>query len=57
MARRAAGLPNGSRITDYVSLGVVAKSFPAEKIRQVLCETGLLRAICGRVVSGQDISI
>jgi hypothetical protein len=40
MARSADGLANGSRITDYVSLGVVAKAFPAEKVREVLRETG-----------------
>lgn len=31
MARTAADLPAGSRITDYISLGVIAKYFPAEK--------------------------
>lgn len=40
MARSAEGLARGSRITDYVSLGVVAKAFPAEKVRDVLRETG-----------------
>jgi transposase IS4-like protein/DDE family transposase len=39
MARTLAELPAGSRITDYISLGVVAKFFPVEKIRQVLEET------------------
>ena len=40
MARSADGLSNGSRVADYVSLGVVAKAFPAEKVREVLRETG-----------------
>lgn len=40
MARTLAALPAGSRITDYISLGVVAKSFPAEKVRAVLKESG-----------------
>lgn len=40
MARTVAGLPAGSRITDYISLGVIAKSFPLEKVRRVLEETG-----------------
>ena len=40
MARSIASLPAGSRITDYISLGVVAKFFPLEKVRQVLRETG-----------------
>jgi hypothetical protein len=35
-----AELPKGSRITDYISLGVIAKSFPAEKIAAVLERTG-----------------
>jgi hypothetical protein len=40
MARTLASLPAGSRITDYVSLGVVAKTFPLDKIRAVLTTTG-----------------
>jgi hypothetical protein len=39
MARTLAELPAGSRITDYISLGVIAKFFPAEKIHGVLEET------------------
>ena len=39
MARTVATLPSGSRITDYISLGVIAKFFPAEKIREVLEQT------------------
>lgn len=40
MARTVASLPAGSRITDYISLGVIAKYFPLEKIREVLEQTG-----------------
>jgi hypothetical protein len=40
MARTLASLPAGSRITDYISLGVVTKSFPLEKIRAALAATG-----------------
>ena len=40
MARAVAALPAGSRITDYISLGVVARFFPVEKVRAVLKETG-----------------
>src|SRR6266581_3019373 len=40
MARTLAALPAGSRITDYVSLGVVAKTFPLDKIRGALVATG-----------------
>lgn len=39
MARTLAGLPAGSRITDYISLGVIAKYFPAEKVHSVLKES------------------
>jgi hypothetical protein len=39
MARTLAELPSGSRITDYISLGVIAKFFPAEIIHAVLEQT------------------
>lgn len=39
MARTVAALPAGSRITDYISLGVIAKFFPIEKIREILEQT------------------
>ena len=39
MSRTVASLPAGSRITDYISLGVVAKAFPLEKIRSSLTAT------------------
>jgi len=40
MARTVAGLPEGTRITDYISLGVIAKTFPMAKVRSVLAATG-----------------
>ena len=40
MSRRIATLPAGSRITDYISLGVVAKTFPLDRIRAALAATG-----------------
>src|SRR5437763_15352926 len=40
MARAAAGLPAGIRVSDHVSLGVIAKTFPLDQVRQVLAETG-----------------
>jgi Insertion element 4 transposase N-terminal/Transposase DDE domain len=40
MARTAAGLPAGRRITDFISLGVIAKTFPLAKVHEVLAETG-----------------
>ena len=39
MARTVASLPAGSRITDYISLGVIAKFFPADEVREVLNQT------------------
>jgi hypothetical protein len=39
MARTLAELPAGSRITDYISLGVIAKFFPVEKIHEILAQT------------------
>jgi len=39
MARTIASLPVGSRITDYISLGVIAKFFPVQKVREVLRQT------------------
>jgi len=36
MSRTLATLPAGSRITDYISLGVVAKTFPLDKVRAAL---------------------
>ena len=36
MARTVAELPSGSRITDYVSLGVIAKAFPLSKVLTIL---------------------
>src|SRR5713226_6542390 len=39
MARTRAELPTGSRITDYVSLGVIAKTFPLTRVLAVLKAT------------------
>src|SRR5919206_2214136 len=40
MARALAGLPAGIRVSDHISLGVIAKTFPAEEGRRVLAGTG-----------------
>lgn len=40
MARTLAALPEGSRITDYISLGVITKTFPLNRVRAVLAATG-----------------
>jgi len=39
MARTLATLPAGARITDYISLGVVAKAFPPDRIHAALAAT------------------
>ena len=39
MARTLATLPEGSRITDYISLGVITKTFPLQKVHAVLAAT------------------
>jgi hypothetical protein len=40
MARTVAELPQGTRITDYVSLGVIAKTVPLAKVHATLAATG-----------------
>jgi hypothetical protein len=40
MARAAAGLPAGIRVSDHVSLGVIARTFPLDQVQQILAETG-----------------
>ncbi len=40
MARTVAELPSGTRITDFISLGVVTKTFPITTIQTALKDTG-----------------
>ena len=40
MAGVPAGLPAGVRVTDHISLGVIARAFPPDRVQQVLAETG-----------------
>jgi hypothetical protein len=40
LARTVAELPPGTRITDYISLGVITKTFPDSAIAAVLARTG-----------------
>ena len=40
MARTLARLTDGSRVTDYKSLGVIAKTFPQHQVEEVLKRTG-----------------
>ena len=40
MAGVPAGLPAGVRLSDHISLGVIARAVPPERVHQVLAETG-----------------
>jgi hypothetical protein len=40
MARVPASLPAGIRVSDHISLGVIARTFPPGEVRRVLAETG-----------------
>jgi hypothetical protein len=40
MARAPAGLPAGTRLSDHISLGVIARTFPLERVQRVLADTG-----------------
>src|ERR671915_1647784 len=40
MARAPAGLPAGVRLSDHISLGVIAGTFPLDRVRQILADTG-----------------
>jgi len=40
MARTLAGLPAGTRVTDYISLGAVAGRVPMERVHEVLKQEG-----------------
>jgi hypothetical protein len=39
MAGVPAGLPAGVRISDHISLGVIARAFPPKRVQQILAET------------------
>jgi hypothetical protein len=40
MARTVAELPKGARITDYISLGVLTKTFPLERVSAAVAAAG-----------------
>jgi hypothetical protein len=40
MACAAAGPPAGIRLSDHISLGVIARTFSLDRVQQVLAETG-----------------
>src|SRR4051812_1706317 len=40
MPRAPASLPAGIRLTDHISLGVIAKMFPLNQVQQILADTG-----------------
>ncbi len=51
MARTLAELPAGSRITDYISLGVLAGRFPRVTVDRVLRQSDMESAIRTRAPS------
>lgn len=42
MARPASSLPSGVRVSDHISLGVVARTIPLDEVRRVLADSGRL---------------
>lgn len=40
MARTVAELPKGTRITDYISLGVLTKTFALDQVKAVVAAAG-----------------
>ena len=40
MAGKVATLPSGSRITDFVSFGILARAFPIANVHEALAATG-----------------
>jgi Insertion element 4 transposase N-terminal len=40
MAGVPAGLPAGVRLSDHISLGVIARAFPPDRVGRILAETG-----------------
>src|SRR5215210_3379856 len=40
MAGAPAGLPAGVRLSDHISLGVIARVFPPDRVERILAETG-----------------
>jgi len=40
-------LPARTRITDYISLGVISKTFPQEKVKQIIGEAGKAASATG----------
>jgi hypothetical protein len=40
MAGAPAGIPSGIRLSDHISLGVIARAFPPDRVRRILTETG-----------------
>ena len=44
MVRTSAGFPAGTRLTDHISLGVLARAVQRDQVRQVLTETGRMAA-------------
>ncbi len=55
MARVPAGLPAGIRLSDHISLGVIARTFPLDRVLQrvLLADAGGARARLARPRHGR----
>jgi hypothetical protein len=40
MGRVSGKLPSGVHLSEHISLGVIARAFPLEEVRQVLAQSG-----------------
>jgi len=50
MARTVAELPKGARITDYISLGVLTKTFPLDRVNAAVAAAGVpTESACARL--------
>ncbi len=62
MARTTAGLPAGIRLSDHISLGVIAKTFPLAQVQQILAKASKLehnlpaQGICCKVSSDDRVA-
>ena len=56
MARTIAELPQGARITDFISLGVISTTFPMEKIQEILHTTGTAGARISTVLKASAMA-
>jgi hypothetical protein len=57
MAGAPAGLPAGIRLSDHISLGVIARTFPLEEMRQVLAAGERERDLPAHVMAYDAIAL